>query len=250
MSITIVPVESQASGGFNNGAILENKPIGFPDDGGSLRPYSSLFYWAHAWTPGAESLIGEHPHRGFEIMTFVLKGTIEHYDDKNDNWRTLSLGDAQIIRAGSGIRHAERMHTASEMFQIWLDPDLGKTMSRTPSYDDYRASSFPVREEAGMRIKTYHGGDAPMQMVTPGIGIREIDFSSGRYTLSTAIDRILSAYVLLGDIEIDEHRVSTKDFVIVEEQNAIEMVASADARLFVIESPADVPYETFAHRRR
>ena len=69
MSVTLIPVEKQARGEFNNGAILENKPIGFPQDGGQLKPYSSLFYWAHAWTPGEKSLIGEHPHRGFEIMT-------------------------------------------------------------------------------------------------------------------------------------------------------------------------------------
>ena len=52
MSISIYTKENQADGNFNYGEILEKKPIGFPQDGGKLKPYSNLFYWAHAWTPG------------------------------------------------------------------------------------------------------------------------------------------------------------------------------------------------------
>ena len=83
MSLQIYPKSKQAFGQFNNGAILENKQIGFPQDqGGQLNPFSNILYWAHAWTPGKESLIAEHPHKGFEILTFVLSGVIKHYDCK------------------------------------------------------------------------------------------------------------------------------------------------------------------------
>ena len=69
MSIEIYPISLQAKGNFNNGEILENKPIGFPSDGGKLKPYSNLFYWAHAWTNSKKSTIGLHPHRGFGISS-------------------------------------------------------------------------------------------------------------------------------------------------------------------------------------
>ena len=42
---------------------------------------SNLFYWAHA-TATKDSTIGLHPHKGFEILTYVLKGKIRHYDLK------------------------------------------------------------------------------------------------------------------------------------------------------------------------
>ena len=48
MSIRIIPKAQQGSGAFNGGEIVENKPIGFPQDHSSIRPYSNLFYWAHA----------------------------------------------------------------------------------------------------------------------------------------------------------------------------------------------------------
>ena len=85
MSIKIIPTPLQASGQFNGGAILENKPIGFPQDGGTQQPYSNLFYWANAWSDNG-GLIGEHPHKMFEIMSFVIDGQIEHYDSKFDRW--------------------------------------------------------------------------------------------------------------------------------------------------------------------
>jgi hypothetical protein len=43
MSIQISKKEEQAKGSFNHGEIIENKPIGFPQDGGKVRPYSNLF---------------------------------------------------------------------------------------------------------------------------------------------------------------------------------------------------------------
>lgn len=250
MPLTVVPVEEQAHGQFNDGAILENKPIGFPQDGGRLRPYSSLFYWAHAWTPGEKSLIGEHPHRGFEIMTFVLEGSVEHYDSKNRDWRKLSKGDVQIIRAGRGISHAELLHAATEMFQIWLDPGLERTMTEPASYDDYRASSFPELEEAGRTIKTYHGKDAPLTMTTPGVVITEIRFAPGRQTWNLDPRGITSAYLLDGRGTIGGKEVERKGFVIIEGETAVTLSSGNGVRLFVIESPQSVGYETYADRFR
>jgi len=125
MQITIQRKEEQASGQFNGGEILENKPIGFPQDGGPQVPYSNLFYWAHAWTD-VGSLIGKHPHQGFEIMSIVLEGDIVHYDSKNDSWFPLKKGDVQIIRSGSGISHAEQMNKDSQKddFALISETDL------------------------------------------------------------------------------------------------------------------------------
>ena len=124
----LIKKEKHSKGSFNEGEILENKPIGFQQDGGEVKPYSNLFYWAHAWTPGKKSTIGLHPHRGFEICSFVLKGKIRHFDNKQNKWIPLNEGDVQIIRAGSGISHAEEIEAKSEIFQIWFNPDLSKSL--------------------------------------------------------------------------------------------------------------------------
>ena len=43
--VDIIRKEAQVDGKFNNGEILEKKPIGFPQDGGISKPYSNIFYW-------------------------------------------------------------------------------------------------------------------------------------------------------------------------------------------------------------
>ena len=142
MKVNFYPPSVQASGNFNFGEILEKKPIGFPQDGGLLKPFSNLFYWAHAWTPGKRSTIGLHPHQGFEICTFVLKGSINHYDTQLNKWIRLDEGDVQIIRSGNGISHSEEILEKSEIFQIWFDPDLSKSLKKPASYNDYKHDKF------------------------------------------------------------------------------------------------------------
>ena len=93
MKINFYPPSKQANGNFNFGEIVEKKPIGFPQDGGQLKPFSNLFYWAHAWTTGKRSTIGLHPHQGFEICTFVLRGSINHFDTKLNKWVRLDEGE-------------------------------------------------------------------------------------------------------------------------------------------------------------
>ena len=147
MILKTFKISDQAKGSFNGGEILENKPIGFPQDRGKLKPYSNLFYWAHAWTTTKKSTIGLHPHQGFEICSFVLRGKINHFDSKQNKWIPLSKGDVQIIRAGSGISHAEELDKNSEIFQIWFDPNLENSLKNSASYDDYSVSQFKTKNK-------------------------------------------------------------------------------------------------------
>ncbi len=248
MSIQIIPKESQAKGQFNGGAILENKPIGFPGDGGSIRPYSNLFYWAHAWSDNG-SLIGEHPHKGFEIMSFVLKGTIDHYDSKYKAWKKLKAGDAQIIRAGNGITHAERLNAGSHIFQIWVDPNLNQSLSQPASYNDYPSEDFPVIEKNGFTTKVYHGLNAPMTMETQGLEIKEISIRAGTHQLDLIKGSISSLYLIEGELSINGEGMLRDSFAIIKDEQQIEIVAETDVRLFVISSLEQVPYTTYAQMR-
>lgn len=248
MSIQIIPKAKQGSGAFNGGEIIENKPIGFPQDNSSVKPYSNLFYWAHARAV-TDSTIGLHPHQGFEICSFVLNGEIRHYDTKLKEWRPLSAGDVQIIRAGNGISHSEWMGKDGEMFQIWFDPNLNKTMSQPASYDDYRASDFPEETVGSTRIKTLVGSGSPFRMDTPGIEIFSLNMGVGTYKLPLPTGKIGSAYLLEGEADFDGKTVNTNDFVLVEDQENLEIKSASNARIFVILSPAKLDYKTYAQMR-
>jgi len=243
--ISIIPKEEHAYGVFDEGKILERKPIGFPQDGGKVRPYSTLFYWAHAWSDKG-GLIGEHPHKGFEIMSFVLSGEIEHYDSKLQGWKKLKAGDVQIIRAGSGIIHAEKINYAASIFQIWFDPDLNKTLSKPASYNDYAAHSFPVFEDKETKTKVMVGG-TQLTMDSKVDYIQEITFYISEKTFPLKDDSVYSFFVLDGSLELNSKKLNTGDYAIVKQE--IEMKFSSiekNARIFIIKTPLDPGFETYA----
>ena len=247
MSQRIYRKEDQVKGQFNQGAILENKPVQLTDDYTKLQPYSNLFYWAHAWSDEG-SLIGEHPHQAFEIISIVLKGEIEHYDSAHKGWKKLSAGEAQIIRAGSGISHAERIGAGAEIFQIWLDPDLSKTISKPATYNDYPVAAFPVTVKDGLKVKTYVGEHAPMQIDTPGITMQEIEFKPGTYFLIMRSDFYQSIYLIEGEVEVDNSLILPNDFILGEQLQNFSWNARTMGRLFIIESPVKPGYATYASR--
>jgi len=249
MPVQIIPKEKQGQGAFNGGEIVENKPIGFPQDQSSIRPYSNLFYWAHARAV-QESTIGLHPHQGFEICSFVLAGEIRHYDTKLKEWRPLRAGDVQIIRAGNGISHSEWMGKDAEIFQIWFDPDLTKTLEKPASYDDYRAADFPVSSQNGLTQKTLAGSGSPFRMDTPGVEVFQLDLGAGTHTLPADPAKIYSAYVLEGELAFNGAVARKNDFVLLSDEAALELSGTAGAKVFLIASPAQPGYRTYGQLRR
>ena len=247
MALTIIPKKEQAYGQFNNGQIIENKPIGFPREGGPTKPYSTLFYWAYAEAK-VDSTIGLHPHQGFEIMSFVLNGKIRHFDTKLDGWRDLEKGDVQIIRAGKGISHAEFMAQDAVMFQIWMDPNINKTMQQEATYDDYPAADFPIEDRNGLQVTTYTGTpEAPLRMDTAGVTIArwELKDAEAVQTIDLQPDEVYSIYVLNGEGTFNGESVKSDDFIIIENANQLVLESNEDIELFVIASPVNVGYATY-----
>lgn len=244
MPIRIIPKEQQGQGAFNGGEIVENKPIGFPQDHSSVRPYSNLFYWAHARAV-TDSTIGLHPHQGFEICSFVLRGEIRHYDTQLKEWRALSAGDVQIIRAGNGISHSEWMGKGGEMFQIWFDPNLEATLSKPASYDDYRAVDFPEKTVGDAQVKTLVGPGSPFRMDTPGVEVFRVEIESGTFRLNAEPGKIYSAYLLEGEASFNGEAAKQFDFVQATELEELVLESVGGASVFVIASPVQPGYRTY-----
>jgi redox-sensitive bicupin YhaK (pirin superfamily) len=99
----------------------------------------------------------EHPHRGFETVTVVLEGKVEHRDNHGGHG-VLGPGDVQWMTAGRGVLHSELPQGASTVhsLQLWLNLPASSKMAE-PSYQDLRGRSMPVRREKGALVRVFSG---------------------------------------------------------------------------------------------
>ena len=113
-------------------------------------------------------------------MSFILTGNIRHYDSQQKTWIPLKAGDAQIIRSGNGITHAEHIEANSSIFQIWVDPGLERTLQIPATYSDYKAEDLVPTTGEGFKKKMYAGENGPMEMMTENMSIYELELEPWR----------------------------------------------------------------------
>lgn len=164
MKLKLHPKASLATGSFDGGSITEIKPIAFPGEGGASKRLGPLFYWAWATAPNG-GVIGLHPHRGFEIMSYVLDGELGHFDTLGTKSR-VGAGGAQVMRTASGVSHEEHMLGSPTVFyQIWFEPDMRQALQEPPTYQEVRPGDFSDAEPAeGVRVKEILGDGSPVEL--------------------------------------------------------------------------------------
>jgi redox-sensitive bicupin YhaK (pirin superfamily) len=87
----------------------------------------------------------EHPHRGFETVSYMIKGSIQHLDNHGGKG-IVTDGGVQWMTAGSGVAHSEMpAQTNGQLFgfQLWLNLPAKEKM-RKPWYADIPSSEIPV----------------------------------------------------------------------------------------------------------
>lgn len=126
-----------------------------------LRHFSPFLMLDHfSSSPGAG--FPDHPHRGQETITYLLKGAMDH-EDFAGNKGTIETGDLQFMTAGRGIMHAEMPRqnpdgSPNVGLQLWVDlPE--KLKQCEPRYRDLRATEIPAvdADEGKVHIKVISG---------------------------------------------------------------------------------------------
>lgn len=126
--------------------------IFYGDAGAALSPFLLLDYAGPAeFPPTTERLgVGEHPHRGFETVTIVYEGEVEHRDSSGGGGR-IGPGDVQWMTAASGLVHEEfhgrefaKRGGKFEMIQLWVNLPAKDKMS-PPGYQAITSDRIPDR---------------------------------------------------------------------------------------------------------
>ena len=229
-----------------DGAFIENKPIPFPENR-TTQAYSNLFYWAHL-EANETSEFPLHFHKGFEIMTFVFKGSVEHFDTASNIYTPLNAGDMQVIQANSGVQHSERITKGTELFQIWFDPDCSKSFKKEPSCKDYSKDSFKSEEIDGIKRVFYLKQKEPIEYITKDIDIEKLSFDVGKYIETLDKHYMYSYYLLDGKVKLNDEVVQKDGFIVLYNLESVNIAVYKDAELFVIKTPLNIEYKRFIDR--
>ncbi len=150
----------------------------------------------------------DHPHRGFEAITYMLNGGMHHKDNlSNDSFVT--QGGAQVFCAGGGIIHSEMPAEEGRSIgiQLWINlPKRLKTIKS--SYQQVLNENFPTSIFKGGSCRTIVGKDSPIELHTD-ITYQSISLEKGgSYQICinqgfNAIVYVLSGNIILADDVLD-----------------------------------------------
>ena len=209
-----------------------------------LRNFSPFLMLDHFTIyPGAG--FPDHPHRGQETITYLLKGAVDH-EDFAGNKGTIETGDLQFMTAGKGIMHAEMPRqnqdgSANVGMQLWVDlPQKLKKVE--PRYRDLRAKEIPTVKVDDDRVTIKiisgqsHGTDSVKELAYTPVWIFDITVKpGGKVTQDLPVGWNAFAYTLQGDIAFgvgkDQTTVSKYHNVVFEQKgDSVTAEVSKDAK--------------------
>jgi redox-sensitive bicupin YhaK (pirin superfamily) len=191
--------------------------------------------------------VGEHPHRGFETVTIVYQGELEHRDSAGNGGR-IGPGDVQWMTAASGVVHEEfhsgrftREGGVMEMMQLWVNLPARDKMSK-PGYQTLLDADIPrvtLAHGAGMlRIIAgeFAGHRGPARTFTP-INVWDLRLAAGATARLTMPEGHTAAVVPMhGGVTVNSEREAGEAQLVVFEREGGEFTigTSAEATLLVL----------------
>lgn len=221
----------------------------YGDLGKHLSPFLLLDYAGPAdFTPTAHPRgVGQHPHRGFETVTIVYKGEVEHRDSTGGGG-IIGPGDVQWMTAASGILHEEfhsekftRAGGTLEMVQLWVNLPAKDKMA-PPGYQtllDGNIPSVDLPDDAG-RVRViagnYDGHQGPAKTFTP-IDVWDMRLRQGKTgNLTVPEGRTFALVVLHGTVLINgEHIAREAQLVTLDSAGTkVSLEANGDATILAL----------------
>ncbi|KAI2671975.1 pirin family protein [Pseudomonas sp. TNT3] len=199
--------------------------------------------------------VGEHPHRGFETVTIVYKGEVEHRDSTGSGGK-IGPGDVQWMTAASGILH-EEFHSEAfaksggtlEMVQLWVNLPAKDKMADAgyQTILDSDIPSIPLKDNAGsLRLIAgeFDGHTGPSRTFTP-IDVWDLRLNGGKLlTLDLHEGRNTALVVLRGTVQVNGLELVREGQLALFERNGHQLTLEAnnDAVVLLLSGePIDEP---------
>jgi len=192
--------------------------------------------------------VGWHPHRGFETVTVVLDGEVDHEDTAGNGGR-IGPGDVQWMTAGSGLLHKE-MHSDAftrrggrfHALQLWVNLPAKSKMT-APRYQTLLASEIPSVDSVRVIAGEYAGVKGPAQTFTP-VNLLDARVHAGRQLRLNLRDGYSAGlYVVSGKTTVNGEAAAEGELVVLDRKgDEVVIDALTDAIVFVMNgAPIDEP---------
>jgi redox-sensitive bicupin YhaK (pirin superfamily) len=217
-------------------------------EGAEFDPFLLLDYAGPYEFAPAEATrgVGEHPHRGFETVTIVYQGELEHRDSSGGHG-SISAGDVQWMTAASGVVH-EEFHSQRftqqggtlEMVQLWVNLPAKDKMSQ-PRYQSILNSQIPqVALPSGAGTARVIAGEClgtlgPATTFTP-INVWDLQLRSGGETELTVPDGHTALLIVqTGELSINSTPIKTAELALLDRQGtSIRLQAQSACRVLLL----------------
>jgi redox-sensitive bicupin YhaK (pirin superfamily) len=186
----------------------------------------------------------DHPHRGFETVTYMLAGRMLHRDNAGHQG-LLENGDVQWMTAGSGLIHSEipqQQEGVMEGFQLWLNLPRGKKMC-APWYRDIKNAELPQFDTPQGAHVTVIAGQSHGVKGAIEREVTEPVYLDVHLAAGASFEQVLPAthnafiYVYRGAVQVSDQAVSSKLMAIFANDSSTDGVrisASVAARFILI----------------
>ncbi|MGB1491187.1 MAG: pirin family protein [Candidatus Poseidoniaceae archaeon] len=237
---SIVPTHTVLEGG----GFKVRRPVAM---GRLMSPFLLLDEMGPAnYAPGEAIGAPWHPHRGFETVTYMLAGEMEHEDSVGSKG-VITSGDVQWMTAGKGIIHSE-MPTKKMMeegglmhgFQIWVNlPAKDKMMN--PRYQDITSEESPIIEKDGVWARVVAGEcmgvESSIDTVIP-ITYVHVKMSENTKLMKEFIEELNGMlYVFGGEISVEGKKVEDGSLALLSPGTQVNIQSEIGAEFLILAGP-------------
>lgn len=181
----------------------------------------------------------EHPHRGFEAVTYILSGRMQHGDTEG-NKGIIGPGDAQWLTAGRGVIHSE-MPVGSEEdvhgFQLWVNlPSAQKMIA--PRYQEVSANTIPTVKgngyEARLIAGSLNGENGPITDIAVAPFYADITLTGDQASLPVPLGHTAFLYGIQGGFNVEGQAVPTRVLTVLADGDKVVIKGRPGTRFLLV----------------
>lgn len=176
----------------------------------------------------------EHPHRGFETVSYMKQGRMRHGDSAG-NEGVIEDGGVQWMTAGSGIIHSEMPEQTEGLlwgYQLWVNLPAAHKMT-APRYQDIQKEGIPEVVRDGLKVRimagAFEGVSGASETIWP-IGYLDAHIAAGQdFKHEIADGHNALVFVYEGAVEIDGNIIAPHQLAVLGQTGALNLKVLEDA---------------------